>query len=85
MAEERYDKSHPAGGTPEARIANRLRNSGGDIDTVNHHAVHGTGPTRTHTNVHGSGSSKSHGPDNKGEPGIDGAMRGPANRDGEVK
>jgi hypothetical protein len=31
MAQEvRYDKSHPAGATPEARIANRLRNSGGE-------------------------------------------------------
>ena len=28
MTEVRYDKSHHAGGTPEARIASRLRNSG---------------------------------------------------------
>ena len=50
MGEVRYDKSHPAGATPEARIANRLRNSG-DAAHADHHAVHGTGPTRTHTNI----------------------------------
>jgi hypothetical protein len=35
MGEVKYDKSHPAGGTPEARIASRLRNSGSpDADVV---------------------------------------------------
>jgi DNA-binding transcriptional regulator LsrR (DeoR family) len=29
MTEVRYNKSHHAGGTPEARIANRLRNRAG--------------------------------------------------------
>ena len=28
MPHIRYDKSHPAGATPQERIANRLRNSG---------------------------------------------------------
>ena len=51
--ETKYDKSHHAGATPEQRIASRLRNSGGD--GADHHAVHGTGPTRAHTNVHHSG------------------------------
>jgi hypothetical protein len=51
--ETKYNTSHHAGGTPEARIANRLRNSGDP--RADHHAVHGTGPTRTHTNVHNAG------------------------------
>jgi hypothetical protein len=48
--EVKYNTSHHAGATPEARIANRLRNSG-DLAHADHHAVHGTGPTRTHTNI----------------------------------
>jgi hypothetical protein len=49
MGEVKYDKSHPAGGTPEARIASRLRNSGSpDADVV---VQKGTGPTRTYHNV----------------------------------
>jgi hypothetical protein len=84
MPEVKYDKSHPAGATPEARIANRFKNSGANIDTVDHHAVHGSGPTRAHTNVHSAGSAKSHGPDNKGEGDIFGRPRGPANSQGEI-
>jgi hypothetical protein len=54
MAHEvKYNRDHHAGGTPEARIASRLRNSGDP--RADHHAVHGTGPTRTHTNVHSAG------------------------------
>jgi hypothetical protein len=51
MPHVRYNKSHPAGATPEARIANRLRNSG---DTKNADSVvqKGTGPTRTFHNIH---------------------------------
>ena len=47
--EVKYNTSHHAGATPEQRIANRLKNSG-DVAHADHHAVHGTGPTRTHTN-----------------------------------
>jgi hypothetical protein len=47
----RYDTGHHAGATPEARIANRLRNSGKGADHV---VQKGTGPTRTFTNVHNS-------------------------------
>ena len=50
MPHEKYDTSHHAGATPEARIASRLKNSG-DVANADHHAVHGTGPTRTHTNI----------------------------------
>ena len=53
MVETKYNTSHHAGATPEARIANRLRNSG-DAAHADHHAVHGTGPERAHTNVHRS-------------------------------
>jgi hypothetical protein len=49
MPTVKYDTSHPAGATPEQRIANRLKNSGGD--GADHSVVHGTGPTRTHTNI----------------------------------
>lgn len=43
------------GKSMEQRIADRLKNSGGDLPP-DHHTVHGTGPTRTHTNLHSSGS-----------------------------
>jgi hypothetical protein len=44
MTEVKYDKSHHAGGTPEARIANRQKGSGDRrADVV---AEHGSGPTR---------------------------------------
>jgi len=49
MQDVRYNK---AGGTPEQRIANRLRNSGGE--GADHTVQHGTGPTRTFTNIHNS-------------------------------
>ena len=60
MAEVKYDKDHHAGGTPEARIANRLRNSGIGSGE-DHTAVHGSGPTRTHTNIHSTGNVRAHG------------------------
>lgn len=50
MPDVRYDKSHHAGSGPVQRIANRLKNSGGDH--ADHVAEHGTGPTRAITNIH---------------------------------
>jgi len=47
---EVYDKTHPAGATPEARIASRLKNSGGDHAG---HVVKGDGKIRF-TNIHSS-------------------------------
>jgi hypothetical protein len=85
MGEVRYDKSHHAGGTPEARIASRLRNSG--CDTVDTIVQKGSGPTRTFHNVHekGQGGSSRRVDLEKGgiksglgapeEPGIDGRKR----------
>jgi hypothetical protein len=75
MAQEvKYDRNHHAGGTPEARIANRLRNSGGE--EADHSVVHGTGPTRTWTNIHHPGSARQHGTPNAGDPDISGNKRG---------
>jgi hypothetical protein len=52
MGEIRYNTEHHAGGTPEARISSRLRNSGGDhADVV---VQKGDGPTRAFTNIHHS-------------------------------
>ena len=72
--EVKYDRNHHAGATPEARIANRLKNSGGE--EADHSVVHGTGPTRAWTNIHHPGSARKHGQDDPGEPGIDGVRRG---------
>jgi hypothetical protein len=52
MPEVKYNQSHHAGATPEARIAARLRNSGGD--GADHVVQKGSGPTRTITNIHNS-------------------------------
>jgi hypothetical protein len=48
----KYDTSHHSGATPEARIANRLRNSGGN--DADHIVQKGTSPNRTFTNIHNS-------------------------------
>jgi hypothetical protein len=58
MAEVKYNPHH-AGATPEARIANRLRNSGSpDADVC---VQKGEGPTRCITNLHPSGTAARHG------------------------
>ena len=51
MTTVKYDTSHPAGATPEARISNRLRNSGAGAKP-GVIVQKGEGPTRTHTNIH---------------------------------
>jgi hypothetical protein len=63
MPEVKYNSEH---GTPEARIANRLRNSGGE--EADHIVKKGEGPTRTITNIHNPGTARQHGP-NKGSGG----------------
>jgi hypothetical protein len=68
-------KPHHSGNTPEARIANRLKNSG-DEKNADHHAVHGTGPTRAHTNIFHSGNARQQGEGHPGEGAIDGSKRG---------
>jgi hypothetical protein len=54
MTIEKYDPSCHAGATPEARISNRLRNSG-EGAKPKHIAKHGDGPTRAITNIHPAG------------------------------
>jgi hypothetical protein len=83
MAQEvKYDRNHHAGGTPEARINNRQRNSGGEeADTI---VKTGTGERRTFHNIHNPGSSRQHGPDNKGEGDINGSPRGSNNPRDEI-
>jgi hypothetical protein len=68
--EVKYDRGHHAGATPEARIANRLRNSGGE--EADHVVQKGSGPTRTFTNIHHPGSARRHGQPNVGEGSISG-------------
>ena len=75
MAQEvKYNRNHHAGGTPESRIASRLRNSGGE--EADHIVQKGTGPTRTFTNVHNPGSARRHGEGHPGEGDIRGNRRG---------
>jgi hypothetical protein len=51
MAQEvRYDRSHPAGATAEARIASRLKGSG--HPSASSVTKQGDGPTRTITSIH---------------------------------
>ena len=59
-------------------LARRQRNSGGGegCETIES----GSGPRRLFHNVHRSGGQAQHGNDNRGEPGIDGRMRGPADQ-----
>ena len=67
MAEVKYNQSHHAGATPEARIANRLRNSGvgsgTNPDTI---VQNGNSPNRTFTNIHNSPSKQRDGGDDGG-------------------
>jgi hypothetical protein len=69
----KYDRSHHAGATPEARIANRLRNSG-DVANSDHVVQKGSGPTRTFTNIDNSRQHR-HGPGHPGEGSIIGTKR----------
>ena len=54
MVETKYDSNHHAGGTPEARIASRLRNSGAGADP-DHMTKEGSGARRTFHNIHEAG------------------------------
>lgn len=53
MQDVRYNKSHHAGATPEARIANRLRNSG-DAKNADHVIQTGNSARRTFHNIFNS-------------------------------
>jgi hypothetical protein len=49
--EIKYDRNHPAGGTPEARIASRLKNSG-EGAKPNTTVQTGNSPNRVFHNIH---------------------------------
>jgi hypothetical protein len=74
MAQEvKFNTGHHAGATPEARIHNRERNSGGEeADVI---VKTGDGARRTFHNIHNPGSARQHGKPNVGEPGVDGRQR----------
>ena len=57
-------KLNPQHGTMEQRIANRLRNSGGE--EADHVVKTGTGPQRVFHNIHNPGGERQHGTSNKG-------------------
>jgi hypothetical protein len=82
MPHIKYDTTHHAGATPEARNANRLRNSGGE--EADHIMQKGSGPTRTFTNIHETGNVHQRGADRPGEGDIHGHPRGPANTKGQI-
>jgi len=74
MTEVKNDRSHHAGATPEARIANRLRNSG-DTANADHVVQKGSGPTRAFTNIDNSRQHQ-YGEGHPGEGDIRGNKRG---------
>jgi hypothetical protein len=82
MAEIKYDTSHHAGATPEARIRNRLRNSGGEEADVT--TKTGDSARRTFHNIHHTGNVMQRGADNKGEGNIHNQPRGSNNPKGEI-
>ena len=63
-----------SGKSMEQRVADRLKNSG-DTAHADHHAVHGTGPTRAHTNIFHS-RNQTYGDAHPGEGDINGNQRG---------
>jgi hypothetical protein len=82
MAEIKYDTSHHAGATPEARIRNRLRNSGGEeADVI---TKTGDSARRTFHNIHHTGNVMQRGSDAKGEGDINNRPRGSNNPHGEI-
>jgi hypothetical protein len=58
----KYDSGHPAGGSAEARIASRLKNSGAGGDrnvvTPDQTVTTGSGVRRVHTNIHTPGGAQ---------------------------
>ena len=80
MVEIKTHRDHPA--SMEERIRRRYRNSGEEADST---TKVGEGPNRLFHNQHNKGNVMQRGADHPGEPGIDGKMRGPANRAGEIK
>jgi hypothetical protein len=74
MGEVKYNTSHHAGATPEARIANRLRDSG-DTKHADATVQKGSSPERAISHVHNS-RNQQYGEGHPGEGSITGAKRG---------
>ena len=73
MVETKYNANHHAGATPEARVQNRLKNSGGE--EADYSFKVGDGMRRQWHNVHNSGTAGRHGNVNEGEGSITGGKR----------
>jgi hypothetical protein len=74
MVEVKYNANHHAGANAEARIASRLRNSGGEeADSI---TKTGDSARRTYTNIHHSANARQHGKGNPGEGDINNKPRG---------
>jgi len=84
MAEERYDRNHHLGATPEERIRNRLKTSAEPQRGDGAQVTVGNSPNRTVTTVHPSGNTRQHGED-RGGVDIHGRPRASANPRGEIK
>jgi hypothetical protein len=61
MVDVKYNKE---GGTPEQRVAKRLRNSR-ETSEADHIVQKGEGPTRTFTNIHHPAGQRQHGSKNE--------------------
>jgi len=85
MAEEKYDRGHHLGATPEERIRNRLKTSTEPQRGPGSHQVTvGNSPNRTVTTVHPNANTRQHGED-RGGVDIHGRPRASANPRGEIK
>ena len=80
MVEIKTHRDHPA--SMEERVRRRYKNSGGE--EADFTTKVGEGPNRLFHNQHHKGNVMQRGEDNRGEPGVDGKMRGPANTRGEI-
>jgi hypothetical protein len=75
MVEIKTHRDHPA--SMAERINNRLKPSAG-ADAGDVQVTRGSSPNRTITTIHHRASTRQHGEVNRGEPGVDGKLRGPA-------
>jgi len=78
MVEIKTHRDHPA--SMDERIRRRLDTSAEPQRGSGAQVKPGDGPTRVVTTIHNSANTRTHGETNKGEPGIDGRMRGPADQ-----
>jgi hypothetical protein len=82
MVEVHTHPDHPH--SMEERIKRRLHPSAEPQRGSGDQAIVGSGPNRTITTIHNSGNMRQHGPNAKGEGGIDNKPRGSNNPHGEI-